>query len=531
MRLKTSFQWSMRTIAIALCVISLVANRQSKAATTWDSQSLTTGGQPAGDGTQWWFDPFNWSGTGNNPGDVPPHFLPPSADAAGSAATDTQINSGTTTLPGGQGVVYDPSSNDPNFSTAGSYNYPTGGFGPQVIGALYISRNTTNTNVLTIKGDLEVGRGANTSSFQVGRSGSSAGAQNLGEIIQTAGTVTAPTTNLDIGQWEASGWGNGTYDYRGGTLDVYNNLTNHGIRISHGSAANGTGGVGRLIMHNPSSGGYVRTYTLSVASERTNGDGITRGVGILEFDYENGNTRPIQVLSNLSINNGLDNTPQGSFPASTRSSRLDLELHAAPTVSAGVPQNLGLIDVNFRNLVGGVINGTGDLDGDAVFTDDRVFSNANAPNPLAPSAAYYQDSVVSAVFGSTKYNWKISYTGNISWTDDNNSIVSSVVGTGGTDVVLIGLSTESVGLAGDFNNDGKVDAGDYPTWRKNSSNAALPNDNGLTTQADRFNLWRANFGKPPGAGSGLSSAAVPEPHSILLALCGLMGAILARRKR
>jgi hypothetical protein len=529
MRFNISLDRSMRTIAIAICIIASLFSRASYAANTWDSQALTGNNNPAGDNTQWWFDPYNWSGA--TPGDAVAHFLPPSLDAAGSASTDTQINVGTTTLPGGQGVVYDPSSNDPNFATAGSYNYPTGGFGPQVIGALYIARNTTATNVLTIKGDLQVGLGANTSAFQVGRSGSSTGSQNLGEIIQTAGTVTAPTSNLDIGQWEASGWGNGTYDYRGGTLDVYNNLTNHGIRISHGSAGNGTGGVGRFIMHNPASGGYVRTYTLSVASDRTNGDGITRGVGILEFDYENGNTRPIQVLSNLSINNGLDNTPQGAFPASTRSSRLDLVLHSAPTLTAGVPQNLGLIDVNFRNLVGGVINGTGDLDGDTVFNDDRVFSNANAPNPLAVSAAYYQDSIVSAVFGSTKYNWKISYTGNISWTDDNNSVVGSVTGTGGTDVVLIGLNTESVGLPGDFNNDGKVDAGDYATWRKNAvANATLPNDNGVGNQASRFSLWRANFGNPPGAGSSLSSAAVPEPHSILLTLCGLIGVTLARRQ-
>ena len=212
-----------------------------------------------------------------------------------------------------------------------------------------------------------------------------------------------------------------------------------------------------------------------VASERTNGDGITRGVGILEFDYENGNTRPIQVVSNLSINNGLDNTPQGAFPASTRSSRLDLVLHSAPTLTAGVPQNLGLIDVNFRNLVGGVINGTGDLDGDGSFVDDRVFSNANAPTHWPPASAYYQDSIVSAVFGSTKYNWKISYTGNISWTDDNNSVVNTVTGTGGGDVVLIGLSYRKCSACpGDFNNDGKVDAGDYATWRKNNgANATL----------------------------------------------------------
>jgi hypothetical protein len=208
-------------------------------------------------------------------------------------------------------------------------------------------------------------------------------------------------------------------------------------------------------------------------------------------------------------------------------------LDSAPAVTGGVPQNLGLIDVDWdpSDGVTGSVTGTGDLNGNGVFNDDRVFSNAFAPNPLAPSAAYNQGSVVSAVFGSTKYNWTISYTGAITWSDVNNSVVSSVSGTGGLDVVLIGLSTESVGLAGDFNNDGKVDAADYPTWRKNSANASLPNDNGLTTQADRFNLWRANFGKPPGAGSGLSASAVPEPCTCWLALCLAMGGLLAHRRR
>jgi hypothetical protein len=86
------------------------------------------------------------------------------------------------------------------------------------------------------------------------------------------------------------------------------------------------------------------------------------------------------------------------------------------------------------------------------------------------------------------------------------------------------------GIAGDFNNDGKVDAGDYVTWRKNSSNGSLPNDNGLTTQAARFSLWRSSFGTP-GSGSGsLGGGAVPEPSTIGLAVIGMFS-VLARRRR
>jgi hypothetical protein len=87
------------------------------------------------------------------------------------------------------------------------------------------------------------------------------------------------------------------------------------------------------------------------------------------------------------------------------------------------------------------------------------------------------------------------------------------------------------GLAGDFNNDGKVDAGDYAIWRKNAANASLPNDNGLTTQAARYTLWRSSFGTP-GAGSGsLGGGAVPEPCTVGLAVIGLFSVLAGRRRR
>jgi hypothetical protein len=99
------------------------------------------------------------------------------------------------------------------------------------------------------------------------------------------------------------------------------------------------------------------------------------------------------------------------------------------------------------------------------------------------------------------------------------------------DNIVIAASSPFAFLLGDFNSDGKVDGGDYVTWRKNEfANASLPNDNGLTTQAARYALWRSNFGNPPRSGSRLNSSTVPEPHSFLLALFGVIGAMLARRQ-
>ncbi|MEX2169159.1 MAG: PEP-CTERM sorting domain-containing protein [Pirellulales bacterium] len=73
------------------------------------------------------------------------------------------------------------------------------------------------------------------------------------------------------------------------------------------------------------------------------------------------------------------------------------------------------------------------------------------------------------------------------------------------------------GLAGDYNGDGTVNAADYTVWRDGGS----PD----SSQAG-YNLWKANFGNPPGAGN---SSAVPEPASAMLLLLGL--AILGYGRR
>jgi hypothetical protein len=86
------------------------------------------------------------------------------------------------------------------------------------------------------------------------------------------------------------------------------------------------------------------------------------------------------------------------------------------------------------------------------------------------------------------------------------------------------------GLPGDFNADGKVDAADYVTWRKNNgTNNALPNDGGLGTPitSAHYELWKENFGDMAGSGGG---AAVPEPTT-WVCLAGLFaGGLLLRRR-
>ena len=107
----------------------------------------------------------------------------------------------------------------------------------------------------------------------------------------------------------------------------------------------------------------------------------------------------------------------------------------------------------------------------------------------------------------------------VNWYDDE--VFQSQPGFTGLDIGM--APPVSPGITGDYNNDGKVDAGDYVTWKKaQGTTNVLANDPvGGTIGTAQYNNWRANFGKPPGAGSGLDGASVPEPASAVLLLIGL----------
>jgi len=74
------------------------------------------------------------------------------------------------------------------------------------------------------------------------------------------------------------------------------------------------------------------------------------------------------------------------------------------------------------------------------------------------------------------------------------------------------------GLAGDFNNDGTVDAADYVIWRK------------MGGSPEQYNEWRANFGMSSPGGGSFNVSAVPEPAGSVVALGGAL-AFFGRRRR
>jgi hypothetical protein len=81
-------------------------------------------------------------------------------------------------------------------------------------------------------------------------------------------------------------------------------------------------------------------------------------------------------------------------------------------------------------------------------------------------------------------------------------------------------------LAGDFNHDGRVDAADYVAGRKTL---------GASYFNSQYALWRANFGKSLGAGSGATAgtgfSAVPEPTTFALAVFSVIVTVSTYRRR
>ncbi len=451
-------------ISVVLGVVIVLMARPLPAATSWDSYSLSDMGQPVGSQTPWWFDPLNWSPT--NPGTmaVAPFYLPPGNDTG--AATDVLINGGAD----GTEVIYDPT-NDPNIAAIdaapGDYPFPPG-YGRQTIYRLYMGREPASTSMvantgvatLRIRGDLQADPTVSDTRWQIGRTSGVADIPSSGMIIQESGTVINNFGDVDLGSSDtglSESFGNGTYEYQGGTFEQ-GLLTSTRFRLSAGGSSS-AGGIGKLIVHNPATEGHFRVrefYSAAYGGGGTNNpDGVERGVAISEFHYANGGTRAVQIAENMFLANG-QNSPTSSQPSGIRSSRLGLVLDEAPIVDgSGIPNDLGLFDVDYDLTGDGIIGG-------AVGSLGLTFSNANAANPLDPSAVYSDGGIVSAMFGQSTYRWTIHYNGNITWSDSDKSILDTSAGGGdgidgpgtGVDIVLIGLDSTIVqGLLGDFNGD------------------------------------------------------------------------------
>lgn len=93
-------------------------------------------------------------------------------------------------------------------------------------------------------------------------------------------------------------------------------------------------------------------------------------------------------------------------------------------------------------------------------------------------------------------------------------------------------------LAGDYNQDGTVDAADYTVWRDSfgasGSGLAADGDGDGHIDADDFSIWKNHFGATSGAGAGgdVQIGIVPEPATISLIMlaAGVLTLVRALRR-
>lgn len=253
--------------------------------------------------------------------------------------------------------------------------------------------------------------------------------------------------------------------------------------------------------------GSLATRSTVLQSANTTGtqtwSGALGGTGVFRRSAAGGNT----VLSAANTFSGGTIVDGGTLTVMGSSATFgagDVTVNAgSASISAAVAN--AILDTAKLTLLGG---------GTASFADTGFIALAAGINERVGTLVLGASTQVNGTYGATG-------SGAAHILDDYFS---------GPGIITVGAA----GLLGDFNSDGKVDAGDYATWRKNEvANAALANDNGLGTQAARFSLWRANFGNPPGAGSGggLSNSAVPEPGTFSLLICAVGSGLIASSRR
>jgi hypothetical protein len=101
----------------------------------------------------------------------------------------------------------------------------------------------------------------------------------------------------------------------------------------------------------------------------------------------------------------------------------------------------------------------------------------------------------------------------------------------------VALTSEVVGVPGDYNGNNIVDAADFTVWRdhlgqtyqlQNEGDSVSPGE----VMQDDFTFWKSQFGMGSGAGSGsLGAGAVPEPPTVLLGTLAVGGLGLAASRR
>lgn len=303
-------------------------------------------------------------------------------------------------------------------------------------------------------------------------------AAGSGVFVQTGGTVIVKN-GVFLGDFDHS---EGTYKISGGSLTV-----GGGSHPNPGPYEDFIGdfSVGGALASNAEVGRVAPANANDPQGQALNANGTF---------IVSGSAATINIAGNFLAN-----------PADKSALRKD-EIVGEPPRANSATLGFEIFDNSGTSLIN--VGGVADLDG-AVIDLDLM-------NGFTPAVNATFDLLKASSFGSTGSGT----TQNVG-TGEGFSLAAedaggwslAVVASGGFEF-LRATFLGSVGIAGDFNSDGKVDGRDFLLWQRNTSVGNL---------AD----WKANFG----TGSLAAVSAVPEPSSlVLIGAVGIL-ACLGRAKR
>jgi hypothetical protein len=373
-------------------------------------------------GDQSWFNTSNWQNiTTSTTGTLP--------ESGAYTAAAIILNANNASMPA-TGLLFDPA------NQIGNANYVARVELSNNSGSFYIaSANNAGNSLNSAPNKLTVNSGTlEMYSLTIGRDYSAQLTQNAG-LLKIDNTMKVGGAN-SAGDGLTTINGSGTYEYHGGTLVVMN-----GVQVG---AQNNAGGIaptslttpeeGKFVVYNNEASGAILVNNGFSFATNTNNAGTT---GIVEFHYDDGNVRPIQVnaLNTTNAKLSLNNATDAGGGTGNTLSELNLVLDQQP---------VGALAIAYFNYPFGPFYDVVQPQNLGLFAENTIAGTATFPKIFYATdgvTGYTQGATISAAYGGITYSWTISYSGLITFSNTATSAYDSTTGisaTGGNDVVLIG---------------------------------------------------------------------------------------------
>jgi autotransporter-associated beta strand protein len=285
------------------------------------------------------------------------------------------------------------------------------------------------------------------------------------------------------------------------------------------------------------------------------------------FDFRGGSLRTTNVLGNL-VNDGGVFSPGLTFARSSitgdftqNAGSLEIEIGGAGSSSqfdtlevGGVATLGGKLDVIFRDgaapaygqliqvlsAAGGIVGDFDQVSLPATGTG-LFFTTLRTGNAL---------SLAVELTGDYNRDGSVDAGDYVLYRNTSGQIVPPGTGADGNRDGIINVfdravwkkfynpASTNLGLLGDYNRDGLVDSGDYVVWRRTHGQSVVVgtgadgNRDGFINAPD-FDLWKSFFGSVTisQAGTGATTAAVPEPATYLLVMLATLLSTMTRSAR